>query len=73
MKRSNNRISTAVSESANATKSTPDIPAKNFFSRSPYAEYTRMIRVPLSLIPAIQVMLDKRKKTFAEGDPDVWN
>lgn len=40
------------------------------FSRSPYAERTRMLRLPVSLIPVVRQMMERRKAEVAAGDPD---
>ena len=61
MKRSNNRIRSGISDSADAIKSVPDAPLKKSFSRSPFREATRMIRVPVSLIPALRRSMEQRK------------
>ena len=73
MKRSNNRISSGISESADAIRSVPDVPVKKSFSRSPFREATRMIRVPVSLIPALRQAMEQRKAEIEKGDPDAWN
>lgn len=54
---SNNRISTAISESVVSPKQVPinQLPKAN--SRSPYAEPTVMKRLPVSLLPAVNRML----------------
>lgn len=45
---------------------------KKAFSRSPYAERTRMLRLPVSLIPVVRQMLERRKAEVAAGDPDKY-
>jgi hypothetical protein len=57
---SNNRISTAISESATSPKQVPinQLPKAN--SRSPYGEPTVMKRMPVSLLPAVNRMLANR-------------
>lgn len=57
---SNNRISTAISESKVLPKQVPIniLPKAN--SRSPYAEPTVMKRLPVSLLPAVNRMLANR-------------
>jgi hypothetical protein len=69
----NNRISNAVSESVNATKSEPVTPAQKTYSRSPFKEPTCMVRVPMSLIPALRKSMERRRAEIAKGDPDAWN
>ena len=57
---SNNRISTAISESVVSPKQVPinQLPKAN--SRSPYGEPTVMKRLPVSLLPAVNRMLAQR-------------
>lgn len=45
----------------------PNIPAKAAFRRSPYAEKTRVIRVPESLLPRIQKMLAECRADVADA------
>lgn len=66
------RISSAAPASAKPSKTSPAKPVEKSFSRSPYREQTRMVRVPKSLLPMVLKMLEKRKAVVAAGDPDAY-
>lgn len=46
--------------------------AAKTYVRSPYREQTRMVRVPVSLIPTVRKMLAQRKAEVAAGHPDEY-
>jgi hypothetical protein len=45
----------------------PSNPLKSAFRRSPYAENTRVVRVPESLLPRIQKMLAECRADVADA------
>ena len=42
-------------------------PAKKTFSRSPYGELTRVMRIPESQVPRVQKWLDECRQDFKAG------
>jgi hypothetical protein len=45
----------------------PNSPAKTAFRRSPYAESTRVVRIPLSMLPRVQKMLAECRADVADA------
>ena len=65
-----NRISRSASDSAKPRFDASQNRSEKSSFRSPYREPTQMLRLPVSLIPTVRSMLERRKAEVAAGDPD---